>query len=455
MSDHGGGSQAPTALLVALVAALTLWRLVALAATGLPLQGDEAQYWDWSQHFAFGYFSKPPMIAWAIGASTALCGDGEACIRAFSPVLHGLTSLIVFALARRLYDARVGFWSGLAYATLPGVSFSSLIASTDVALLFFWALSLLLFQRALDSERAADWVLLGVALGFGVLSKYTMALFVPCAAIYFLIAPAKRPRDFGLRAVQALAPALLIVAPNLAWNIANGFATVGHTVANANFGGKLLNPAHLGEFLGAQFGVFGPILFATLLAMIAFGRKFLAGERERLLAAFALPVLAMMTAESFISRAHANWAAVAYIGATVLVVAWLLRGRASVLWASFALHAVVALALPYQDAIAASFGGAVPRRLDLFARQRETAALGAAIKDALARVPDATPLVLDRELLASLLYYARPFSDSAVKLNLNGAIGDHYDLTRPIGGDSARSYLLIATPDAAGITSPR
>ena len=57
-----------------LVAALTILRLAVLFITPLELYPDEAQYWLWSRTLDFGYFSKPPMIAWLIAATTRLGG---------------------------------------------------------------------------------------------------------------------------------------------------------------------------------------------------------------------------------------------------------------------------------------------------------------------------------------------------------------------------------------------
>jgi hypothetical protein len=64
------------------VGALLALRLAAVYAAKTDLVLDEAQYWTWSRELAFGYFSKPPMIAWVIRAASAVCGNGEACLRA-------------------------------------------------------------------------------------------------------------------------------------------------------------------------------------------------------------------------------------------------------------------------------------------------------------------------------------------------------------------------------------
>src|SRR5258705_12245677 len=83
---------------VLLIAALTLVRLVTLFSTPLELYPDEAQYWLWSRTLDFGYYSKPPVIAWAIWATTRLGGDAEAWVRLSAPIFQAGSSLIVFAI---------------------------------------------------------------------------------------------------------------------------------------------------------------------------------------------------------------------------------------------------------------------------------------------------------------------------------------------------------------------
>src|SRR5258705_11002723 len=97
-----------------LIAGLTLVRLVTLFSTSLELYPDEAQYWLWSRTLDFGYYSKPPVIAWAIWATTKLGGDAEPWVRLSAPIFQAGASLIVFAIARRLY----GGGSGLAATPL-------------------------------------------------------------------------------------------------------------------------------------------------------------------------------------------------------------------------------------------------------------------------------------------------------------------------------------------------
>ena len=308
----------PVLVLAAALGVLLLVRLVALRLNATDLFFDEAQYWSWSLEPAFGYYSKPPLIAWLIGLSTGVCGTSEFCIRLPAPLLHTATAAALYALGRRLYDVRTGLLSALLFATLPAVSLSSGIISTDVPLLLCWALALIGFAGLLDERGWWPAILLGAAIGAGLNAKYAMAWFVPCAAIYLFVTPQRREILRDMRLWTALGLGVLLIMPNLAWNVSNGFATFAHTADNAKWGGSLINPLKALEFFGAQFGVFGPILFAGLL--IVSWRAWRQGlpEPDRLLLAFALPVLAAITVQALLSRAHANWAVAAKLVASMV-----------------------------------------------------------------------------------------------------------------------------------------
>ncbi|MCK6389176.1 MAG: hypothetical protein L6Q65_16485, partial [Zoogloea sp.] len=79
-------SLAPT--LAFITALLTAYRLWVIQHLGIDLYVDEVQYWTWSQALDWGYFSKPPVIAALIAASTALLGNGLIAIKLPSLLLY-------------------------------------------------------------------------------------------------------------------------------------------------------------------------------------------------------------------------------------------------------------------------------------------------------------------------------------------------------------------------------
>jgi 4-amino-4-deoxy-L-arabinose transferase-like glycosyltransferase len=331
---------------VALIALAAILRLIALALNPLELYADETQYWVWSRNFDWGYFSKPPVIAWAIAASTTIFGDTDFAVRLPAPLLNIATAGFIFLTARRLWDARTGFWAVLVFVTMPAVWVSNAVISTDTPMLAAWSAALYCLVSLRQGGGWAFAVGMGAAIGLGFMSKYAMIYFAIGTGLAVLFDPATRRALLSARGALVAALALALWAPNLLWNAANDFATVTHTAANANWGGTLFHFDELADFLSAQLGVFGPALFVILIAIIFRTlRQRNADHPDALfLLVFTLPPLLTVSFQAFISRAHANWAVSAYVAATLLVTFFLLQGprwRRTVLYASIALHTLL------------------------------------------------------------------------------------------------------------------
>ena len=324
--------RATLAFLVVLIAAMA-GRVALLQLNPLDLYLDEAQYWMWSRSLEWGYFTKPPMVAWAIAATTALFGDAEWAVRLASPVAHGIAALALFSLGRSMFGAWAGFWCGVGWLFMPGVWFSASIISTDALMLPLWSIALLALWRMVET-RAWIWALaLGLATGFGAQAKYAMLYIVPCIALAaWRLAPVRSALAGG-RGWLAGAVAAAALAPNVYWNARNGFVTAQHTAANADFDlGDLFHPGELWEFVSGQAGVVGPLIFlaAFWYAWRALGRGEALSLQEKFLWAFIAPPFLFVSVLAFVSRANANWAAVVYPATMVLVTGALfssLRGR--------------------------------------------------------------------------------------------------------------------------------
>jgi 4-amino-4-deoxy-L-arabinose transferase-like glycosyltransferase len=332
-----------------LTAGLTLARLVALFATPLDLYPDEAQYWLWSRTLDFGYYSKPPMIAWTIWATTAIGGDAEPWVRLGAPLFQGGATLLVFAIARRLYGGGTALAATALYALMPAIQLSAGVIATDAPLLFFLGLTILAYVALQDAEgRRRLWIAagLGAALGLAFLSKYAALYAVIGVALHLAVSRDARrawtPASVGV----ALAALFLVLTPNLAWNAAHGFATVQHTAANAAWGGgKLFNFDELGDFVLTQFLIFGPIPFGVVVVgTVLMARRRRLEPSDLLLLCFILPPLAIVSGQAFISRANANWSGASYLPGAILAAAFLMRWRAKRwLIAALATQAVAAI----------------------------------------------------------------------------------------------------------------
>jgi hypothetical protein len=431
------------AILCTALAALTLIRLVGLRHTTTDLFIDEAQYWSWSRDLAFGYFSKPPLLAWLIAAAGTICGDGEACIRAPAPILYLLTSLLVYALGKLLYDARAGLWAALLATFAPGAVFSARIVSTDVPLLTCWALALYAYMRL---RAAPDWrwsVLLGLGLGLGLLAKYAMAYFV--AGVVLAAIVDKDSRDLLKRpaAWLVLPVALLVLAPNLAWNALNGFVTLrntGEVVLGEPFKLNLLRP--LG-FLAAQFGVLGPVVVGAGCAALFRWHKPDVGPTERVLLAFALPPLVAITVVAFLAPAYANWAAVSAISLTALAAALLLRWRLEwLLWASLALGVCIQGLFLAGDALATRISLPLIKPPNPYARTLGWSTYARTVGELAEKAGAPTIAAEERADVAALLYYRRHSPQEI--LAWPSAEIPKFEMTRALNA-AARQPILFVT----------
>lgn len=423
--------------------ALLVLRLAAIYAAKIDLVPDEAQYWSWSRELAFGYFSKPPMIAWVIRAASAICGNGEVCIRAASPVLYTLASLMIYLSGRALFDARVGFWSAVIFATVPGVSYSSLLITTDVPLILFWTVALYAWIMLVKRQSMGFAVLLGLAVGLGLLTKQAMIYVVLCIICHAAISREAREALKGGRAIIAALIAATLFSPNVIWNAEHDFPTVRHTGANIGWQHPYVHPFEVFEYFAAQLGVFGPILFIVLLRAAWREIRHPSDPAKILLLCFSLPVLALLMIQALLSRAHGNWSATAYPAAAILVTAVMLElNRRILFWVSLGLHLAIAVTL----AIAPAFALQLPlfERLQFLSTVIGWRGVADAVRAKLAEDRYGAIVVDTRELAGELLYYLRDEPIPLYVLPTGPRPSDHYELTRPFTAATPQPILFVS-----------
>ncbi|MCE2516405.1 MAG: glycosyltransferase family 39 protein, partial [Alphaproteobacteria bacterium] len=140
-------------LILFAIAALALVRLVAIAITPLGLDVEEAQYWLWSTTPDAGYFTKPPMIAWVIGAGTAIFGDSSFGVRALAPIIQAISTLLIWRLTRDAFTPQAGRWAAVIWMTLPAGALGGFIISTDSPMILFMLSALVVLAPLARQQR--------------------------------------------------------------------------------------------------------------------------------------------------------------------------------------------------------------------------------------------------------------------------------------------------------------
>lgn len=434
---------------LAIVGAITAARIVLLAVNRTDLFVDEAQYWLWGQELAFGYYSKPPLIAWVIRAATDIGGsDATFWIRLPAPLFHAATALILGRIAAGLWGARAGIVAAASYATLPMVTLASLFVSTDTVMFPFAAAALGLWLHLLSGRARHPRALAaaaGALLGLAFLGKYA-AIYLPVLAGLAALRPEWRPRA-GEAALATLALAL-VAAPNLAWNLANGLTTLEHTVDNAGWlrgGPEALRPDRMAGFLLGQFGVFGPVPFAVLVWL---GLRRLRGPLPGipgLLLWLSLPIVGLIALQGLLERAYANWAAVAYLAGTLVVAAWF-AARPRWLALSLAVNGAFALALPVATVFTA---GPVVDGEPILHRYLGRAEMSRRILAAADSAGAVAIVANSRDLLADLFYTGRDAAVPVHALPVDGPAPHFYAQRHALPGPVDGPVLVVGVPAGA------
>ena len=236
--------------------AVGLWSLRALYAAFPNLFPEEAYYWSYAKHLDYGYLDHPPMVAWLIALGTALFGDTAFGVRVFALGSSVVTSVFVFRLTALLYDRRAACVAFLAVQVLPFFFLAGLVMTPDVPLTACWSAMLYFLTCALFRRRPLAWLGVGVSLGLGMLSKYTIALLGP-ATLLFVVLDA--PSRFWFRQAApylAVALSLVLFSPVIWWNAAHhwasfAFQTTGRIRVRRHFA--------LHELAGTVVGALSPV----------------------------------------------------------------------------------------------------------------------------------------------------------------------------------------------------
>lgn len=288
------------------------------------LSGDEAYYWDWGRRLDWGYFSKPPLIGWLMGAIGRLSGDSWQAIRLTSILFGTLSLWLLFLLGRSVYDARVGFFAVLLMLFSPANVALNFAMTIDAPLVLCWTAALVLFWRVcLHPDSVLSWAGLTLVIGIGTLAKQMMLVFPVLMILFVTLAPQHRAFLRKPAFWLSMFVALLFLAPVLWWNHSHGWPMIKHT------GSHFVSEEHgftdwLVETLTfplLQAAFYSPVTWWLMVAaLITTWRAWRSQDsRERFLWLFSAPPLLVFVLLSLRQHVNENWPAVYYLSAMVLL----------------------------------------------------------------------------------------------------------------------------------------
>lgn len=433
---------------LAIIFGVTLWRVVMLCFNTTDLFVDEAQYWFWGQNLDFGYYSKPPMIAWVVRFFNTISGsDSTFWTRVSAPLFHLATALMLMRTARRLIGPEIEPWVGVTFITLPAASLSAVLVSTDTIQILFVTIAIWAFLGLTKRSSVLEALLLGVSLGIAFLTKYSILFVLPGVAVAMLTLPSARIawRDVVIAAIAGA----IVVAPNLWWNLAHDAATVRHTEniahwdGGGNGGGLIKHLLGMLSFVAAQFGVVGPVIFYAMLWATWRMIRGKSDEREKLLIWLSMPVVAMITLQALFAKAYANWAVAAYAAGTILAV-WLLhRLTRKGLLISLLINSTAAVLLPMLTVFA--YDIKLPDGNLVMQRYVGRSALSLEISGIATQEKVATIVADNRDMLADLFYTLKGKPFHVYARSFGGFPKSYYEQQFPLPAAMSDSVIYVAT----------
>jgi 4-amino-4-deoxy-L-arabinose transferase-like glycosyltransferase len=260
------GRLTPRAMLGVVLAVVVIVVLQVIYAATADLRTDEAYYWTFSKENVLSYLDHPPMIGWIVRFGTAIFGDTSFGAR-FGGLLAMWIALALLAdiVWRLTRDRRAVVLAVLMTLAAPEYGLFASRILPDVALIPFSLAMVWSLVRLAESNDGRWWLAAGVFGGLALLSKYTAVFFAP-AILAFVLVPPWRTR--WLRSPYpwaAIVIALLVFSPALIWNWQHGWASFKFQFirAGADHG---ISARTVGDFLGLQLALVGPILFPVALA---------------------------------------------------------------------------------------------------------------------------------------------------------------------------------------------
>ena len=308
---------------VLLIGALTVVRMI--YAQSFPLTPDETNYWQWARHPAWGYHDQTPMIAWAIGLCTFLIGHTELAVRLPSILSMAVASIYLVMMARHWFSERIAWQTVVVSQSIFVFNAGAVLATADGLQGAAWAAAAYHVARGYEEHQWRHWAMGGFWFGFGILSKYSMALFLPCVFIFGLTMPLGRRRLASIRPYAGCLLGVTMFLPVILWNAANHWNSFRHVayLSGANEG-FTLHWKYIGEYIGSQMGLITPMVFGLIFAgwvWVLRNRRTHDNWIYSYLLYTSFPVIALFALLSLHTRVYGNWPCNGYLTACVLAAA--------------------------------------------------------------------------------------------------------------------------------------
>ncbi|MDB5159340.1 MAG: hypothetical protein JWR50_4047 [Mucilaginibacter sp.] len=199
-----------------------------LAISNFGFHRDELLHLALGDHLDWGYKEVPPFIAIVARLTGVLFGDSVFAARIFTTICSGLivwlTGKITVELGGKNFAIALAC---LAVIFSPAFIASGYLFQPVVFDQLWWVLAVWLLLRYVNTQAIKYLYFIGLTVGIGILTKYTM-LFFAGALILGLLISKQRRLLWNRHILGAMAVTLLVVLPNVIWQFEHHWPVFTH-----------------------------------------------------------------------------------------------------------------------------------------------------------------------------------------------------------------------------------
>jgi hypothetical protein len=236
-----------------------------LAMSHFGFHRDEFLHLVLADHLDWGYKEVPPFIAVLAKLSSVLFGDSVFAARIFPTIFSGavvwLTGLITIELGGRKFAIALAC---LALIFSPAFAASGYLFQPVVFDQFWWVTAVWLLTKYCNTSNVKYLYWLGIVVGVGLLTKYTMAFFTFSLLAGIAISK-QRKMLLNRHIVGAAVVAFVIFLPNIIWQFQHHLPVITHMKTLQKYQLDYNSPT---DFIKQELMVNGIALFVWLTGFI-------------------------------------------------------------------------------------------------------------------------------------------------------------------------------------------
>ena len=317
------------------ITALTVLGLLLLSG-GYGFHRDELYFIVAGRHPDWGYADQPPFTPLLSAVMSGLLGVTPTAVRIAPALAIGACVLLAALMARDMGGGRRAQALAALVAACSGLLTAGHLDSTATYDLLVWALVAWLVVRLLGGADPRWWLAVGVVAGLGLQNKQTVVL-LGAGLVGGLLLDRRWAVFRSPWAWLAVGIAILLWAPNLAWQAANGFPQL--TMAS-----RIAEEDERGMIIPTQIVLGGFLLFPVVLAGLWRLLRAPAARPWRPVASAYLVVLVLLFATSGKGYYALGFLPALFAAGAIPLAGWLSRGHVVLRRVVFAVAASVSLA---------------------------------------------------------------------------------------------------------------